>query len=238
MAKLKEVFHFKHFTLSLSKNVMKVSTDSILLGCWAQATGAKNILDIGTGSGILALLMAQKSHAHILAIDVSNEAVEIARKNFENSLWNNRLKVLNTSLQSFVSETSFDVIVSNPPYFNKHVVSPYEHRKTARQQEMLSFEELLSNTRRLLSENGSAYFCVPASRFLFFTEKSTEQNLYIGKQLYVTSRAERESYLVLVEMKRNRQTILSEELMIFGADGKYTPEFIKLTQSAYAKDFH
>lgn len=230
-------FHFKHFTLQLSKSVMKVSTDSILLGSWANVEDAINILDVGTGSGILTLLLAQKSNASFIAIDVNEEAILLAKKNFVLSKWANRLVASQSSFQSFQSENKFDIIISNPPYFQETIVSPKESRKNARHQVQLTFSELLLHTRRLLSPNGKAYFCVPFQSFVAFKKEAERQGLYVNQHLQVKATEVKSPYLSLLELQHQqlKNAYESKVLSIYNSQGTYTQAFIALTKDAYAE---
>lgn len=233
-------FHFKHFTLHLSKSVMKVSTDSILLGSWANVENAINILDVGTGSGILSLLLAQKSNANFIAIDVNEEAITLAEQNFASSKWANRLVAILASFQSLQFENKFDVIISNPPYFQETIFSPKESRKNARHQVQLTFNELLFHTRRLLSPNGKAYFCVPFQSFAAFKNEAERQSLYVNQHLQVKATEAKSPYLSLLNLQHQQLKNADEakELSIYNSQGKYTQAFIALTKDAYAESLN
>src|ERR1051325_1482144 len=118
-------FAFKEFTIRQDKCSMKISTDSVLIGAWAEAAKAKTILDIGTGTGVIALMLAQRSSAKIDAIDIDLNSVQQAKENFQQSKWKSRLKVHHTSLQDFYPLNIYDIIVSNPPYFP----CPHSHKE-------------------------------------------------------------------------------------------------------------
>lgn len=232
-------FQFKHFALQLSEQVMKVSTDSILLGCWAKVDGAKNVLDIGTGSGILTLLLAQKCDAELYAIDISESAIKLADENFKNSRWSSRIRLFYSSIQKFELPVKFDVIISNPPYFQTSIVSPNQSRKIARHQLQLTFSELLLNTERLLSQNGKAFFCVPSSSVEEMVLSAEEQGLHVRETLQVRSTETKPPYLTLLQLQRHqsKHRAASSELIVFNAQGKYTQAFINLTQDAYSVNF-
>jgi tRNA1Val (adenine37-N6)-methyltransferase len=233
-------FHFKHFTLHLSKSVMKVSTDSILLGSWANVENAINILDVGTGSGVLTLLLAQKCNANFMAIDVNEEAIKLAKQNFALSKWANQLVAVQSSFQSLQFENKFDVIISNPPYFQETIVSPKESRKNARHQVQLTFSELLLHTRRLLSKNGKAFFCIPYQSFAAFRKDAERQNLYVNQHLQVKATEAKTPYLSLLELQHQPLKNADElkELIIYNTQGTYTQAFKALTKDAYAENLH
>ena len=149
-------FIFKQFKIQQDNTAMKVGTDGVLLGAWADSENATNILDIGTGTGLIALMLAQRNlKANITAIEIDEQASLQASENFNNSPWEIRLSIKNLKLQDFVVEEKFDLIVSNPPFFNNTFQANSSERNIARQTETLSFNELLKNTASLLSENGA-----------------------------------------------------------------------------------
>ena len=144
-------FTFKQFHIDHSRCAMKVGTDGTLLGAWVRLPDTtRSILDIGTGSGLIAIMTAQRSsEAHITAIDIDADCAAQARLNAEASPWSDRFSVLHTSLQDFTTKERFDVIVSNPPYFIDSLTSPDAGRTTARHTATLPFEELVSGVQPL-----------------------------------------------------------------------------------------
>src|SRR5436190_6902240 len=138
-------FRFKQFTIHQDKCAMKVGTDSVLLGSWVDTAQATDILDIGTGSGIIALMLAQKSFAQIDAIDVDGNACEQAEENFKSSPWMDRLHVIHQSFQDYATgtEKKYDLIVSNPPYFQDAFKPAEESKLKAKHGDLLCFAELV-----------------------------------------------------------------------------------------------
>ena len=125
-----DYFKFKQFTIHQDKCAMKVGTDGVLLGAWAECANAKGILDIGTGTGLIALMIAQRSNAKIDAVEIDETASKQAKENIKKSLWNDRIEILNISFQDFSKSTNekYDLIVSNPPYFQNSLYAPDEKR--------------------------------------------------------------------------------------------------------------
>lgn len=146
-------FQFKKFTVYHDKCAMKVGTDGVLLGAWASVENARRILDIGTGTGLIALMLAQRSDASVVGVDIDEAAVEQARENIERSEWKNRIVVEHKDVRDLSGEkySLFDVIVSNPPYFTEAVYCPDKQRNTARHMDSLPFDELLQAVDRLLA---------------------------------------------------------------------------------------
>ena len=159
-------FRFKQFAVEQEDVAMKVGTDGVLLGAWADCEGAERILDIGTGTGVIALQMAQRnSHAQIRAVEIDGVATKRARANFDLSPWAERLTVEQTAVQEFAPTEKFDLIVSNPPYFVDSLLPPDAKRSTARHTHDLTFEELDSAVCRLLDDNGRFALILPVTEF-------------------------------------------------------------------------
>ena len=159
-------FRFKQFAVEQEDVAMKVGTDGVLLGAWADCEGAKRILDIGTGTGVIALQMAQRNpEAQIRAVEIDEAAAKRARANFDLSPWAERLTVEQTAVQEFEPTEKFDLIVSNPPYFIDSLLPPDAKRSTARHTHDLTFEELDSAVARLLSESGKFALILPVTEF-------------------------------------------------------------------------
>ena len=159
-------FKFKQFTVNQDKSAMKIGTDGVLLGAWANPKNAFSILDIGTGTGVIALQMAQRTHAEIIdALEIDADAFEQAVDNFEQSDWSDRLFCYHASLQEFVAEIDeeYDFVISNPPFFNSTYKEGEisEKRILARHSESLSYAILLKSTSKLLSEIGECAFIIP-----------------------------------------------------------------------------
>ena len=131
-------FTFKQFHVQHDRCAMKVGTDGVLLGCWTDVPAAGSVLDIGTGSGLIALMIAQRTNAQIDAIDIASDAYEQACINFAQSPWNERLKAYIASIQEWQHEALYDLIISNPPYFNNSLKNPDKGRELARHTDSLS----------------------------------------------------------------------------------------------------
>ncbi|MBQ6583784.1 MAG: methyltransferase, partial [Alistipes sp.] len=154
-------FRFKQFKVEQDGVAMKVGTDGVLLGAWADCSSASSILDIGTGTGVIALMLAQRSSArHIVGVDIDTAAVECAAANFAASPWAERLTAVESSVQEFGGER-FDLIVSNPPYFVDSLHSPDGQRTVARHTTELTFETLDCSVCRLLADGGRFALILP-----------------------------------------------------------------------------
>jgi tRNA1Val (adenine37-N6)-methyltransferase len=185
-----ESFIFKKFTVFQHKSAHKVGTDAVLIGAWAQAAKAKRILDIGTGTGIIALMMAQKSNAEIDAIDIEKSSYEQAEENASHSHWHARIKVHHASLQDFIKHTGkkYDIIITNPPYFVDSYKAPDEERKHARHNDTLSFADLVEGVKKLLSDTGKFYIILPTKEAIDFKALAEKKGLFLAKRLRVKTK--------------------------------------------------
>ena len=174
---------------------MKVGTDAVLLGAWIIPNGSKTILDIGTGTGIIALMLAQKSPVHIEAIDIDENAVAQATQNVSESKFASQINVTRVSLQDYAKRTDkkFSLIVSNPPYFEQSLKSTDAQRSHARHADVLPFEELLEGVLKLLDEKGKFCLILPSLEAVKFRHLAEKKGLYLSKLLRVKSRADKDT---------------------------------------------
>jgi len=233
-------FQFKQFSVQQDQCAMKIGTDGVLLGAWAPILhNPYNILDIGTGTGIIALMLAQRSTAQqIDALEIDENAYEQATDNFENSSWNDRLFCFHAGLDEFIEEPEdeYDLIVSNPPFYAEDYKSNDEKRDLARFQDALPFEDLIEAADLLLSENGILAVIIPFKEEERFMAIAKEFELYPIKITRVKGTPTTEIKRSLLAFKRYELPALdSDELIIETARHQYTPEYIELTKEFYLK---
>ena len=228
------MFQFKQFTIYQDNTAMKVGTDGVLLGAWADVVG-KSALDIGTGTGVIALMLAQRSNAKITAIEIEKNAFWQATENANISKWRSRVEVINSSLQDFVSSFKFDTIVSNPPFFNNSQKTPDSKRNFARHTDSLSFEELLKFTSENLSDIGKASFIIPFDSESDFLEISKRYNLFVSKICRVKGTKTSPVKRSLIELSFNYEDCKESELVIEISRHIYTEDYINLTKDFYLK---
>ena len=233
-------FQFKQFSLEQDNCAMKIGTDGVLLGAWAPITHQPfSILDIGTGTGIIALMLAQRSNAaQIDALEIEENAYEQATDNFENSPWNERLFCFHAGLDEFMEEPEdeYDLIVSNPPFYAEDYKTNDEQRDLARFQDALPFEDLIEAADLLLSENGILAVIIPFKEEKRFLALANEFELYPSKITQVKGTLTAEIKRSLLALSRNKiDTPLIDELIIEIGRHEYTPEYIALTQEFYLK---
>ena len=182
------MFEFKQFSVDDEQCAMKVGTDGVLLGAWADVAESKHILDIGTGSGLIALMVAQRSvEAKVLGIDIDANAVCQARSNFAKSPWSERLTAEQCDVRELYTEQQFDHIVSNPPYFVETTESPYEARATARHATHLKFSDIIAVAERLLAEGGGLSVILPTDVAAMFRREAFER-LWLSRQTDVVTK--------------------------------------------------
>lgn len=233
-------FSFKLFSVEQDQCAMKIGTDGVLLGAWAPIENNPfSILDIGTGTGIIALMLAQRSSAQqIDALEIDEKAYEQAVNNFENSPWTDRLFCFHAGLDEFVEEPEdeYDLIVSNPPFYIEDYKTNNEQRDLARFADAMPFEELIEAADLLLSENGIFSIIIPFKEEERFLALTKEYELFPLKITRLKGTPTTEIKRSLLAFGRNQsQNIIIDELVIETDRHIYTPEYIALTKDFYLK---
>lgn len=230
-------FAFKQFTIKQDKCAMKVGTDAVLLGSWVMPNGSKYVLDIGTGTGVISLMLAQKTQAHIDAIDIDEDAVWQAKQNVSDSKFSQQISVAKSSLQEYAKNTTqkYNLIVTNPPYFEQSLKSSDEQRSHARHADVLPFEELLDGVLKLLDEKGKFCLILPTLEAEKFRALAEKRGLHLSKLLRVKSRIDKETdkrHLMQFEIKPTEfsETTIAIEL---SERHQYTEEYKDLTKDYY-----
>lgn len=227
-------FRFKQFTIEQEGCAMQVGTDGVLLGAWAETSNAKQILDVGTGTGLIALMLAQRSDAQIDAIDIHEGCVQCAAGNFAASPWADRLQAYQSSLQEFQPDKEYDLIVSNPPYFNNSQKAPDAGRNLARHTDSLSLEELVQHSARLLSPKGKLGLILPADQEDVLQTIIKQNGLNVARICRVRGLAHLPVKRLLIEASKLAVTKPEEtELTIEIARHQYTSEYVELTRDFY-----
>lgn len=229
-------FRFKQFSVAQDRCAMKVNTDGVLLGAWADVSEAKTILDIGTGTGVIALMMAQRNPAAIIdAIDIDAYAFAQTGENFLDSLWSERLYAYHISLQNYSPEKKYDLIISNPPYFVDDYKTDSHRRNIAKHSISLSYKELVSGINRLLSGPGEAFVVLPAFNLQLFESLALGENLFITKLTEVIAVEGKSPYLVLIKLSREQKEYSKSSIVIQNEEGVSTDEYKALTKAFYLK---
>lgn len=239
-------FKFKEFTIHQDQCAMKIGTDGVLLGAWASIeNNPYAILDIGTGTGVIALMLAQRSHADTIeAIELDDAAYEQCTDNFENSIWSDRLFCFHASFDEFVDEYMaedpddielYDLIVSNPPFYTEEVTSGNDARDTARQNLSLPFDELVSGVAKLLSSKGIFSTIIPFKEETGFIALAEKENLFPIRITRVKGHKDSEIKRSLLEFGFQNGAVKIDELIIELERNIYTQDYIKLTKKFYLK---
>lgn len=218
-----QYFRFRQFTIFQDRCAMKVGTDGVLLGCWAK--GGKRILDIGTGTGLIALMMAQRCPmAHLTGIDIDEVACSQAHENVNASPFNHRIDIRHISLQDYAAEVSdspihdmhfFDAIVSNPPFFFQSLKSPDNRRKMARHTDTLPYWSLFSGVTALLSSDGEFSAIIPFDCLSAFISEAERAGLHLSRLCAVrtTPKKNPRRYLLSFRRQQEHKTEVSEEVL-------------------------
>jgi tRNA1Val (adenine37-N6)-methyltransferase len=256
-------FQFKQFSVNQDQCAMKIGTDAVLLGAWTSLEHKPfSILDIGSGTGVLALMLAQRSSAEVIdAIEIDTDGYEQCVSNFENSPWSDRLFCYHASLEEFVDEIEekYNLIISNPPFYSPSLVSPFDSkkikkadspnlrfppkgetlmsdaRKTARFYDAMPFEHLIESVAKLLSEDGKFSVIIPFKEEDKFISIASEVHLFPNRILQVKGSPSSETKRSLIEFSFRESALKLEDLIIETSRHQYTPEYINLTKDFYLK---
>jgi tRNA1Val (adenine37-N6)-methyltransferase len=230
-------FSFKQFTIYQDKCAFKVGTDGVLLGAYADVTGIANVLDVGTGSGLIALMIAQRCDAGIIAIEPDEESFNQACSNFFNSSWNSRIKSLNIDVQSYQPDNlKFDLIVSNPPYFTGSLKNPEPRKSAARHNDSLSTGEMLGAVSRLLNEEGKFQVIMPYAEGNILIAEAHEHGLFCNSILKIKPLSGSEVRRLILTFSRQRIKVTEKFLTIeHGLRHDFTEEYMNLTKDFYLK---
>lgn len=232
-------FQFKQFAVQQDKTAMKVGTDGVLLGAWANLDFNPNsILDIGAGTGLIALMMAQRSDAETIdAIELNDAAYEQSVENFENSDWGDRLFCYHASLAEFTDEIDekYDFIISNPPFYRSTYKELSEERAMARHSESLTYADLLESTSKLLSKNGNCAFIIPFEEEKNFLKIAQENQLYPNRITRVRGAVDTAVKRSLVQLSFQETEAFLNELTLELSRHNYTEEYKNIVEDFYVK---
>lgn len=216
---------------------MKVGTDSVLLGAWANLTNACTVLDVGTGTGLLSLMCAQRTKkSRITGIEIDENAYSEAVYNVDKSPWHDRICLKRCSLQKFKSKTieKYDYIICNPPFFSNSLKSPSAGRSIARHDDALTLETLLHYSVSLLKPQGIAGLIIPVVRYDDFLSQLMNNKLHVTRKTSVRSKQGGKVIRILVECSREKQECIETNLAIRSdTDNQYTREYIEFTKDFY-----
>jgi len=224
-------FTFKQFKIEQSKDVFRVGTDGVLLGALADVHGVSSVLEVGTGTGLISLMLAQRNlQAHFLGLDINEEAAALTMLNFETAPFHARLKNRHQDFKTFETEERFDLIVSNPPYFEE---SGSEKDKIARQTVELNFSQLIANAARLLSENGIFSVIIPVEAGDVFISLAKENYLFLNRKVNIKGIENSNVKRLILEFSSHENEIIESDFIIEKSPRQYSDQYLELT-----KEFH
>lgn len=232
ISNLLKPFHFKKFSVLQDEKVFRVGTDAVLLGSLATVNNFKFILEIGTGTGIISLMLAQKNQdAKITAIDIDENAAILSGLNFKNSIYAHRIFAIKADFNQFKSEHKFDLIICNPPYFE---MTPQSHKdEVARQKIYLNFSQLIINAAHHLDENGIFSVIIPFDFTDDFESEALQNSLFLSRKIIIFGREGLKAKRVILEFKKEKTLATVSEFIIEKSPRKFSDQYLEIT-----KDFH
>lgn len=232
-----KAFHFRKFSVKDDRCAMKVGTDGVLLGAWVNVDEVKKILDVGTGCGLVALMLAQRTNELVTidAIEIERDDASQASENFLNSPWVSRLHLFENSLQKFKSESKYDLIVSNPPYFLNSLLPPSVHRTRTRHTNSLTYQELIDHAVRMMNNKSRLAVILPYQEGLEFKSHALKKGLHLIRQLAFYSRKEKPQERWLLEFSFEKKELKEEYLVLYEKDNYQSEDYRKLTHDFYLK---
>ena len=232
-----DAFEFKKFIIKQNKCAMKVGTDAVLLGSWVTVNGSKRILDIGTGTGIIALMLAQKTNSFITALEIDDPSCEQAKENVSESSFHNQIHVVNQSFQNYWKQNheKFDLVVSNPPFFIDSLKSNDTPRSTARHADVLPFADLIEGVKEILLPTGKFCLILPKKEAEYFRKLAEQKGFHLTQLLRVKSSPDKEEdkrHIMQFEFGKGNYT---EEILCIRTTNpqEYSPEYKHLTKDYY-----
>lgn len=236
---MNQSFQFKYFSVNQDKSSMKIGTDGTLLGAWCDVMDKYRVLDIGSGTGLIALMIAQRNNLALIdAVEIEENAYMETVENFNQSPWQERLHAHHVSLQHFKPLHAYDLIVSNPPFFNESSKNSDEKKTMARHTDSLSHKELLSFASTHLYENGILSLILPTEEAKLFEEEALKNNLFVSRKTRVFSNTESTTHKrVLMEFSKNIPDYIHENSITIETTQRheYTEEYIDLTKDFFLK---
>ncbi len=235
--KYERPFRFRQFEVYQDRCAMKVGTDAVLLGAWAPAENARRVLDIGTGTGLLALMLAQRNDsAHIEALEIEPEAAAQAAENFTCSPWATRLSAICTDFAAYVPSEPYDHIVCNPPYFSNALLPPGESRSLARHEVNFSFGCFFEKAAQWLTQEGKISLVFPAETVKAVLEPAVTQGVNLERCTRVYTGSRRQLSRVLLTFGRSGKALCETELYLHDAEGKASETYRRFTSAFYLND--
>ncbi len=231
-------FKFKQFTIQQAHCAMKVCTDACLFGAWVayeltEINQINNCLDIGTGTGLLSLMLAQKTTAFIDAVEIDKAAFEQAKENIDQSPWRERLTVINTDITTFNTNKKYDCIISNPPFFEGDLKSNISNKNAAKHDTTLTLQQLLNVVDKTMHNKGYFAILLPYHRANFCIEEAAKPGLYLTKKVLVKQTPTHDYFRAMLLFTRQQKNVSCEEIIIKNEANNYTEIFTGLLKDYY-----
>lgn len=229
-------FKFKQFSLSDNHSAMKIGTDGVLLGAWADVENSQSIIDVGAGCGLISLMVAQRSNAKVIGIEIDNDASIEAKENVANSKWGSRIEILTGDFNDHVVKNELpivDHIISNPPFFTNGLLAPSSKRAMARHCDTLSFNDIIISAPKFLTKNGKLSLISPIENkddIMFISEIA---GLNLSRITEISSQVGKSPVRVLWEFCMTDGDCIHDKLAIRDANNNYSDEYIELTNEFY-----
>jgi tRNA1Val (adenine37-N6)-methyltransferase len=232
-------FHFKQFTILQDKSAMKVCTDSCLFGAHIansihfRTKKIKNILDIGTGTGLLPLMLIQKNNIPITGVEIDLDSYIQASENVTATNWSNQIHLVQEDIKTWNPKAQFDFIISNPPFFENDLHSLETKKNQAKHNTTLTYKELLTSITRLLNLDGQFAVLIPFSRSNYFIQEAATQNFYLTEQIFVKQTPKHPNFRSILYFGREEKRVETHTIIIKDNNNQYTNEFIALLKDYY-----
>lgn len=232
-------FQFKQFTIQQEKTSMKVCTDSCLFGAWIaekierKEIEPKRILDIGAGTGLLSLMIAQKTSAKTDAVEIDENSFQQAKENFMESQWNKKLQAFHGDIKNWIFPEKYDLIIANPPFYENDLRSSNQNKNKAKHHDTLTLKELIQSVKINLADKGNFGVLLPFHRVEFFKSLAMENNFFLTDELLVKQTPRHSVFRGILFFGTQKKTLTSKELIIQNNEGVYTEEFNYLLKDYY-----
>lgn len=233
-------FKLQQFAIRQRDNAMKACTDSLIFGALTPVTHAQRVLDIGTGTGLLSLMAKQRGAKYVVGVELIEKSAQEAQYNIVQSPWPNAIEIICNDINQYHNDNKFDVIISNPPFFDDHLKNPDIIKNTARHTDTLDYRQLLTQATTLLTNDGTISLLLPIHTLKKIHNISAELNLTITKQINLITMQGGVAKLAVIELKQGQVTkqLNIEEITIFKAHQEYSTQSATLLQNFLLRFAH